>query len=93
MVARGQEIFRGTGFCHNCHGRDGAGLPQLGSDLTTGVWHHSDGSYAALVERIERGVSAERSRTGMPMPPRGGARLTDEQLRSVAAYVWTLSRR
>jgi hypothetical protein len=27
------------------------------------------------------------------MPPRGGANLKDEQVRAVAAYVWSLSRK
>lgn len=92
MVQEGERIFVGSGFCHNCHGRNGRGLPQLGSDLTDGGWQHNDGSYEGLVERIGAGVPAERSGSGVPMPPAGGARLTPEQIRAVAAYVWTLSR-
>lgn len=92
MVEEGGRIFVGSGFCHNCHGPNARGLPQLGSDLTDGGWQHTDGSYEGLVERIGAGVPAERSGSGVPMPPGGGARLTPEQLRAVAAYVWTLSR-
>lgn len=93
MVDRGREIFRRGGFCYTCHGEDATGLPHIGTDLTDGEWIHSEGTYEELVETIRSGVRADRSTTGVPMPPRGGARLTDEQVRAVAAYVWTLSAR
>lgn len=93
MVARGDSLFHGPAFCHTCHGGDGAGLPELGSDLTDDAWRHTDGSYEGLVERIRRGVSSEASSSGVPMPPRGGARLSDADVRAVAAYVWVLGRR
>ncbi len=92
MIEEGGRIFVGSGFCHNCHGENARGLSQLGSDLSDGGWQHTDGSYEGLVERIRAGVPAERSSSGVPMPPAGGARLTPEQIRAVAAYVWTLSR-
>lgn len=91
-VDRGQRLYRGDGFCYNCHGRDGEGIANVGSDLTDGDWKHVDGSLEELVRMIRDGVSAEESSTGIPMPPRGGARLSPEQIRAVAAYVWTLSR-
>ncbi|MFW6085101.1 MAG: hypothetical protein ACODAA_07805, partial [Gemmatimonadota bacterium] len=56
-------------------------------------WLHVAGSLASLQERIRTGVPAAISRVGVPMPPRGGVRLTNDQLRAVAVYVWTLSRR
>lgn len=91
-VDQGQRLYRGDGFCYNCHGRDGEGIPDIGSDLTDDDWRHVDGSLEGLVRMIRDGVSAEESSTGIPMPPRGGARLSPEQIRAVAAYVWTLSR-
>lgn len=91
MVAQGKRLFAGTGLCYSCHGNEGKGLPGLGSNLTDGQWQHSDGSYAGITSTIEKGVSAERSSTGIPMPPRAGADLSDEQVRAVAAYTWTLS--
>lgn len=92
MVVAGEGLFRAEGFCYTCHGADGRGVPHLGADLTDGEWLHTDGSYGGIVERIRAGVTAEASTVGVPMPPRGGARLSDEQVRAVAAYVWTLSR-
>lgn len=92
MVERGGEIFRGDGFCYTCHGRQGRGMQGLGADLTDTRWRHGDGSYGSIVDRVRRGVSANASGSGVPMPPMGGARLTEAELRAVAAYVWTLSR-
>ncbi|MDP2481426.1 MAG: c-type cytochrome [Candidatus Palauibacterales bacterium] len=91
MVREGKRLFGGAGLCYSCHGPDGKGLPELGSNLTDGQWQHSDGSYKGIVGTIEKGVSAERSSTGIPMPPRAGADLSDDQVRAVSAYTWTLS--
>lgn len=93
LVEEGRRLFHGAGACTTCHGEDGRGVPNLGSDLTDREWLHGDGSYGFLLERIRCGVPAEISEAGVPMPPRGGVRLTPEQLRALAAYVWTLSHR
>lgn len=92
MVARGDSIYHGPGFCYTCHGADGRGVPNLGADLTDSEWKHTDGSFEGIVSRVTSGVSAEKSTSGVPMPPKGGARLSEEQVRAVAAYVWTLGR-
>lgn len=92
-VEEGRRLFHGPGACVTCHGEGGEGVSGLGPDLTDETWLHVDGSLASLQERIRAGVPAAISRVGVPMPPRGGVRLTDDQLRAVAAYVWTLSRR
>lgn len=92
-VEEGRRLFHGPGACVTCHGEGGEGVSGLGPDLTDETWIHVDGSLASLQERIRAGVPAAISRVGVPMPPRGGVRLTDDQLRAVAAYVWTLSRR
>ena len=92
MVREGRELFTGDGFCYACHGRNGRGVPDLGADLTDGEWTHTDGSFRDLVARIRKGVPAEESASGVPMPPAGGADLTADQIRAVAAYVWSLSR-
>lgn len=93
MIARGDTVFHTTGFCYTCHGTDGSGVPTLGVDLTDREWLHTDGSYQGLLDRIVVGVSAEASSSGVPMPPRGGGRLTDDDVHAVAAYTWMLGRR
>jgi len=92
MIARGEEIFLGEGACHICHGQDATGARGVGADLTDEEWFHSDGSYEAIVEQILRGVTSEEARNdfGAMMPPKGGSSITDEQVRAVAAYVWSL---
>lgn len=91
-VQRGRQIYLGRGYCYTCHGRDGKGIPGVGSDLTDREWSRTAGTLESLMDRIRCGVPAERSPTGLPMPPRGGGRLTEDDLRAVAAFVWTLSR-
>lgn len=92
-VRRGGEVYRGAGLCYSCHGTRGRGVPRAGSSLVDGEWHHTDADYRSLVFRIANGVTADRSFSGMPMPPRGGAELTADEVRAVAAYVWWISRR
>ena len=92
MVGRGGDLFRTDALCHACHGVSGKGIRSLGSDLTDDEWTHTDGSYAGTVMIITVGIKAEDSTSGIPMPPRAGANLSDDQVRAIAAYVWTLSR-
>jgi mono/diheme cytochrome c family protein len=92
MVAEGQQLFRGTGICHACHGPQGAGIPNLGADLTDDEWLHSDGSYEGILRTIREGVSADASSMGSVMPPKGGSALADDGVAKVAAYVWSLRR-
>lgn len=90
MVATGNRLFHGAGICFSCHGQDAKGTPGLGPDLGDAQWLHGDGSYEYIVRRIMAGVPADSSTSGVAMPPRGGSRLTDDQVREVAAYVWHL---
>lgn len=92
MVSDGEKIYKGAGLCYACHGPDGKGIQNLGPDLTDGVWLHSKGSLDDLVKQITTGVTGAESKSGAVMPPKGGAPLSDAQIRAVAAYVWRLSR-
>lgn len=91
MVKQGHDLFLGAGLCLACHGVDAKGA--IGPDLTDTVWIHHHGSYLELVAQITRGIPDSESVSGSIMPPRGGSSLTDAEVRAVAAYVWTLSRR
>jgi mono/diheme cytochrome c family protein len=90
-IADGKKIFAGPGLCAACHGPAAKGIQGLGANLTDSTWLHSDGSYEALVTQITGGVPAGKSSTGVPMPAKGGAPLSEEQVRAVAGYVWSLS--
>lgn len=94
MVALGNEVFHGrraNGICYTCHGMDATGgAGGLGPNLTDDEWLHGDGSYDAITGTIRTGVPQPVSAPA-PMPPMGGASLSEKDLRAVAAYVYSLS--
>ncbi len=90
MVARGKQVFEGTGICYTCHMQDGVGGP-LGPNLTDDNWINTDGSYESIVNVVMNGVTQPVEHPGI-MLPRGGTNISDDDVRAVAAYVWALSR-
>jgi glucose/arabinose dehydrogenase/cytochrome c5 len=90
-IALGDRIYHGYAgaTCTGCHGASGGGSP-LGPDLTSGKWMWSDGSPSGIAATITQGV-AEPKRYRAAMPAMGGAQLTQDQVKAVADYVWTLS--
>jgi len=91
LVERGRDVFGRADGCSRCHGAAAHG--EIGPDLTDDAWLHAKGSYLAIVKQIVIGVPAEKSRTGVIMPPRGGSHMSDGDLHAVAAYVWVISRK
>ena len=93
-LALGDSIFH-TGSCQRCHGQKGVG-GQNGPSLVAGVWLQSTGKFDEIVATITTGVprTALKDQTRrFPMNPRGGPmNLTDDQVKSVAAYVYSISR-
>lgn len=90
LVDQGRALFQGEALCFTCHGADATGV--VGPNLTDSQWLHAKGSYLTILQQILVGVPGDRSRTGIEMPPRGGAPLSDRDVQAVAAYVWALSR-
>lgn len=92
QVAQGQELFQGQGQCHTCHGMDAQGTP-LAPNLTSGPWLQlQDGNNLEDIENLIRTGVPEPVEAPAPMPPMGGAQLTDEQVTDLAAYVYSISR-
>lgn len=89
MVNQGQQLY-GT-VCVACHGPGGNGTP-LAPALNDNQWIDIDGSYESIVTVINNGVPQPREYPA-PMPPLGGGNFNEEQVRSIAAYVYTLSHR
>jgi glucose/arabinose dehydrogenase/mono/diheme cytochrome c family protein len=92
MVALGARIYHGQvggASCTGCHGANGTGST-LGPDLTKNEWMWSDGSFAGILKVINEGVPQPK-KFRSPMPPQGGAQLSDTQASALAAYVWGLS--
>jgi mono/diheme cytochrome c family protein len=92
MVALGDSLYHGligATSCQACHGpqgRDGAAAPALAD----GDWLHSDGSWEGIYKTVKSGVMAPKVFSSV-MPPYGGAMMTEERTRAVAAYVYRLS--
>ena len=88
LVAKGDALFHGSGNCYACHGQKAEGL--VGPNLTDAEWIHSKGSYDEIVAQINKGVPKEESKSGIAMPPKGGATLSDDDVKAIAAYVHSL---
>lgn len=95
LVAQGDSLFN-AGSCQRCHGAKGIGA-QNGPSLVAGPWLHHAGAYDEIVGTITTGIPREKLKDTtrrFPMGARGGQQmnLKDEQIRAVAAYVWSISR-
>ena len=91
-VALGDRVFHGEaagGTCTGCHGSDARGTPQ-GPSLVDGDWYFADGSFKSIAQTVAAGVPKPRNYPD-PMPPKGGAPLSDTDVNAVAAYVWAIS--
>ncbi len=87
----GKAIFEGKGNCWTCHGKDATGT-QLAPDLKDSTWIHFEGrpTLEQVKKLIKDGVAQPKSHPA-PMPPMGGASLSDQELTQVAQYVLSLS--
>lgn len=83
---QGRELFA---VCATCHGFEGEGT-QLGPSLRDTVWIQPGRELPQIEQVIRDGVAAP-AEFPVPMPPHGGGRFTDEQIRAVATYVYLLS--
>lgn len=91
LVDRGRTVFAATGNCFACHGANARGTA-LAPNLTDPTWLDIDGSYAAIANLVRVGVPSPKAHA-TPMPPLGGAPLSDAQVCAVAAYVYSLGHR
>ena len=90
-IALGGDIFNGRaagGICFTCHGRNAIGT-QLAPNLTDQTWINGDGSVEFIANTIRTGVPAPKQYPSAM--PAFGSLLSDDQIRSVAAYVNSLS--
>lgn len=91
LIAQGDAVFHGPGNCYACHGSKGEG--SVGPSLTDSEWIHSKGTLEEIEAQILHGVSKEESKSGIPMPPKGGSTISDEDVKACAAYVYSLSQK
>jgi mono/diheme cytochrome c family protein len=91
MVARGDTVFHGPGNCYACHGSKGEGL--VGPSLIDAEWVHSKGTVEEIAAQVAKGIPKEQSKSGIPMPPKGGSTISEDDVKAVAAYVHSLSQK
>jgi mono/diheme cytochrome c family protein len=88
MVQQGKTVFETT-VCFTCHGMDATGTA-LAPSLRDQDWLNSDGSFEGIMGVVRNGV-AQPVQYPAAMPPMGGARLTEDQIRDVSAYIYAIS--
>jgi mono/diheme cytochrome c family protein len=88
MVQQGKTVFETT-VCFTCHGMDATGTA-LAPSLRDQDWLNSDGSFEGIEGVVRNGVP-QPVQYPAAMPPMGGARLTEDQIRNVTAYVYAIS--
>jgi mono/diheme cytochrome c family protein len=92
LLQTGETLFN-EGSCTRCHGPGGEGGPRA-PDLTDAIWDQSDGDLEGIRDTVFWGVRrrdfAEPARP-FEMNPTGGMQLEWDEVRAVAAYVWSLS--
>lgn len=89
-ILAGKQVFGGKGNCITCHGSDATGTtlaPDLADSETINL---ASGTVEEIAALIRQGV-AQPKRHPAPMPARGGAALSETEVRAVAAYVWSLA--
>ena len=92
-IAEGKTLFEATtSNCGRCHGVDAKGTTR-GPNLSDSTWSQIDGSYSEIVRIINEGVPSAKVKPPyqLMMRAKGGAALTDAQVNSIAAYIWSLS--
>jgi mono/diheme cytochrome c family protein len=93
MISAGEQLYQGAGLCFACHAPDAKGMPGVGPNLTDEEWLQSTGTFPEIVQTILEGVPADKTTSGVVMLPKGGSQITEEQVRQVASYVWSLGPR
>jgi mono/diheme cytochrome c family protein len=91
VIARGDSVYHGPGNCYACHGAKAEGL--VGPSLVDAEWIHSKGTYEDILAQVNQGITKEQSKSGIPMPAKGGSAISDEDAKAVAAYVHSLGKK
>jgi mono/diheme cytochrome c family protein len=80
---QGRKVFHGHGNCYACHGDKLEGGP-IAPPLKGPAWRHIDGSYDAIIHRIDEGMPG----TAMVAHPGG---ISESDVLIVATYIYAVS--
>lgn len=86
-AAQGRKLYPAT--CSVCHGPQAEGT-QLGPNLRDAEWLAGSGQLPEIEQVIRDGVP-EPQEFPVPMPPHGGGAYSADELRALAAYVYSIS--
>jgi mono/diheme cytochrome c family protein len=92
-IAEGKTLYEAqSSNCARCHGVDAKGGTR-GPNLTDSLWVQIDGSYPEIARIINEGVPGTKIKGSYPNPmaPKGRAAISDAQVNSIAAYLWSVS--
>ena len=89
LIAKGDSVYHKAGLCYACHGTNAQGA--VGPNLTDAEWLHGDGSVDMIAATVTAGIPQEKAKGGIAMPAKGGSSISDEEVKAVAAYVYSLS--
>jgi cbb3-type cytochrome c oxidase subunit III len=90
-IALGRDIFEGKvagGICSTCHGQNAEGTAAA-PNLNDHQFLNGDGSLKFIEQTVREGVAKPKEHPA-PMPPFKNV-LTNEQIRAVSQYVYSLS--
>jgi mono/diheme cytochrome c family protein len=93
QITEGESIFVGKaagGTCWGCHGKDAKGTANAPPLIKKAWLDAGDGSWSAIESTVTTGVPQPK-KFKVAMPPMGGAKLSPDQVKSVAAYVYSLN--
>ena len=83
IVDQGRKVFHGQGNCYACHGDKLEGGP-IAPSLRGPKWRHIDGSYEAIIHRIDEGYPG----TAMVGHP---GNISEAQVLMAASYIYSVS--
>lgn len=82
-IANGEATYKKV--CFACHGANMEG--GVGPNLKDADWYHPPAKESNLYKLVSGGISGAQAKKGIPMPAKGGATLSGEQVWEVIYFL------